>query len=121
MSTLFWAALWTLALIIDNSETFASYPADATGYCVDITDKHAAPSAQGCSDGLASLDGRTKAARRATELVGNFERELGDGLSAVEKLNVRRAAMLVTIAETWQRSSWPASQSASNSLSGPTT
>jgi hypothetical protein len=77
LSTLFWAALWTLALIIDNSETFASYPADATGYCVDITLKHAAPSAQGRSDGLANLDGRTKAARRAHRTRRQFRARTG--------------------------------------------
>jgi hypothetical protein len=49
---------------------------------------------------LRALMGAPRPPGGPTELVGNFERELGDGLSAVQKLNVRRAAMLVTIAET---------------------
>jgi hypothetical protein len=47
---------------------------------------------------LDRLDGRTLAARRANELADAFEAELGT-VSGTQRLAVRRAAMLVAIAE----------------------
>jgi hypothetical protein len=48
---------------------------------------------------LDSLDGRTIAARRARELAAAFEAELGDTLSAGQRIAIERAAALVAIAE----------------------
>jgi hypothetical protein len=48
---------------------------------------------------IASLDGRTIAARRARELVAAFEAELGGVLTAGQRLAVERAAQLVALAE----------------------
>ena len=51
---------------------------------------------------LADLDGRTAAARRARELVGEIESDLGGGdhLSAAERQLVQRAAVLGAMIES---------------------
>jgi hypothetical protein len=48
---------------------------------------------------LESLDGRTRAAQRAHELVKALQADLGGSLSARDLLAVRRAAMLAALAE----------------------
>lgn len=48
---------------------------------------------------LEHLDGRTRAAKRAHELIAAFESDLGGKLSSVDRLAVRRASVLVALAE----------------------
>jgi hypothetical protein len=49
-----------------------------------------------------SLDGRTRAAKRARELASNFETELGGVLTVSQRLAVDRAAALTAISEDAQ-------------------
>jgi hypothetical protein len=48
---------------------------------------------------LAHLDQRTRASRRAHELVAAFEAEIGSKITTSQRLAIERAAMLTAIAE----------------------